>query len=361
MTPKLLIRDLWAGTLRRVPVVLLQPFRHLYISASQRSLRRRLLRPMLSAFRYRQPDGAWFEPLDCPGLRLGCSESIIVRRLYWLGREGYEGNLGALWQYWAKRSSSILEIGANIGCYTVQAALAAPNTRYRAVEAHPAVADELRSNLDLNGLQQVQVVESAVVAEQTAETVELFVPAQDRDPMPTGSWLRWETNIDEEAVASFQVATVEAKSLIDGVDLLKIDVEGLEEAILRSVRDWLVEKKPTVFVEVLDCEPGLKKLIADLCREGGFEVHAIAPDGARSGYPGCDRVDVTGNHDRHQGHAADAGGKDRDSTRSAPCARTGANRLSKVAAAAVNETDFHFCTCGRRWASSARIDRRCAA
>ena len=62
------------------------------------------------------------------------------------------------------------------------------------------------------------------------------------------------------------------------MDLVKLDVEGVEEIALRGMQQTIQKFKPTLFIEVLDSRPDLiaelKKLVdlgyrvGDLCKDG---------------------------------------------------------------------------------------------
>ena len=65
---------------------------------------------------------------------------------------------------------------------------------------------------------------------------------------------------------------------LERVDLVKLDVEGVEEIALRGMQQTILKFKPTLFIEVLDSRPDLitelKKLVdmgyrvGDLCKNG---------------------------------------------------------------------------------------------
>jgi len=71
---------------------------------------------------------------------------------------------------------------------------------------------------------------------------------------------------------------VEVRSLLPGVDLLKLDVEGQEHALLAAGREHLRAHRPTLFVEVLPGTARLRRLLADLCRDDGFHCYVPRAD-----------------------------------------------------------------------------------
>jgi hypothetical protein len=62
---------------------------------------------------------------------------------------------------------------------------------------------------------------------------------------------------------------------VDGVDLIKLDVEGQEHTLLTAARDHLRAQRPALFVEVLPRTVQLRALLADLCRQDGYRCFAV--------------------------------------------------------------------------------------
>lgn len=83
---------------------------------------------------------------------------------------------------YARSGATVVDIGANIGYYTVQAAtLVGPHGRVVAFEPQPSVRQELASNLALNQLSNVMIVPYAL--SDRAETVRFCVPTAGHESM----------------------------------------------------------------------------------------------------------------------------------------------------------------------------------
>jgi FkbM family methyltransferase len=244
---------------------------------------RRWRRALLEVVRLRRvPEGGPFRVAGHPAARMVPADSYVTNRVYWLGLDGYEPGGPAWWASLVAAHDSALEIGANVGLYTVVGALADPSTRYRAAEPNPATCATLRRNLAINGLDRVEVVEAAVVGERTGAEVTLRFP--DRDPYlaSAGAFVEGAVDLDRPAARSVSVPAVTARDLVDGVDLVKLDIEGLELEVLRAVRPWIVDTTPTLVVEVLDDARDLQAFLADLIAEAGYAcavVHCRHPVG----------------------------------------------------------------------------------
>jgi FkbM family methyltransferase len=276
---KLLLRNMYAACLNRVPDAWLLPIRSAYIGARAGSVRRTISHRLLKLVRYKHPDRQLqsFRVVDEPAVRLTNVNSIVVRHVYWFGLYGWEGSEIRAWQYFCSRARNILEIGANIGFYTVSGAHKAAQAHYTAVEPHPHTVQILRRNLELNRLDGVRVVEAAVVGAKTADHMTLVVPAADQDETPPGSFLQAGGEVSRRPAASYDVPVAAIQDLIGEVDLLKLDVEGYEFDILNSVRDVLMRTRPVIFVEVLREATKLQHLIAELARSGAYRIFACGP------------------------------------------------------------------------------------
>jgi FkbM family methyltransferase len=131
-------------------------------------------------------------------------------------------------------SSRIADVGANIGYYLLLwERLVGPRGSILCVEPEPENLVELRRNIEANAFENARVLP---VAAGAAEGVVAIRPGIN-------------SGIDPEGTVQVGLATVDAL-VSEGIDLLKIDVEGYEgEVLLGSVRT-LERHRPTVFVEV---------------------------------------------------------------------------------------------------------------
>jgi FkbM family methyltransferase len=279
ITLKLLLRNLYAAALNRLPDSWFEPVRRAYVASSDGSLRRRILCALLRCLRYKSPDPARssFELADAPLIRLANVNSIVIRHLYWFGMSGWEGTEIRAWQYFCSRATRILEIGANVGFYSVCGARSAPHAHYTAVEPHPRTAGILRRNLELNHLTHVDVVEAAVVGLATSERMTLVVPLADQDETPPGSFLQDGVEVALAGRVSYDVSVRDIHDLLTDVDLLKLDVEGYEFEILNPIRTFLLEQRPTLLVEVLPEARKLHRLIGDLVESGAYRAYVSGP------------------------------------------------------------------------------------
>lgn len=240
----------------------------------------------MRAARYRgvPPDLTSFALHDNPDVRMTNADSFIVEWLYWFGeRYGYEPATIRWWRQFCAASSSIVELGANIGYYTVQGARMTPAAGYTAVEPHPRCAEVCRRNLVLNGISNVTVVEAAAVADASSATVPLVLPGgrDHYDEAPCTGFVGVNDvhhgAVDRSSYSSVQVPTVEISKLVGpATDLVKMDVEGQEHLLLLTLLDQLKETRPTIFVELLDSTPHLRALVLDELLPAGYQCFVPA-------------------------------------------------------------------------------------
>ena len=242
----------------------------------------RFRRALLTALRHGgiPPAVRTFRLVDNPARSFAAADSLVLAQLYWFGEQGWEPELLPWWRYFCRHSSAILELGANVGYFVVQGARAAPGVPYTAVEPHPTSVSLCRANLGLNAVTSAHLVAGAAVAGPAAGTARLLIP-RDQLLAPTVAFLGSDSELPAPMAgpvrAAIEVPTVDVRTLLDGVDLLKIDVEGQEHVLLAAADDHLRAHRPTVVIEVLPGTAQLRRLLARLCHEVGYRCYVPQP------------------------------------------------------------------------------------
>jgi FkbM family methyltransferase len=143
---------------------------------------------------------------------------------------------------WMPAGRDAVEVGANIGCHSLpmSQALAAQGRRLMAIEPQPVIFQQLCANLSLNHSRNVLTVPKACAPERST----LYFARQDYDqPGNFGS-----VRLRNQATAGDE--SIEALPLDDMLDaswdvgLLKIDVEGMESAVLQGAGGTLENDQP---------------------------------------------------------------------------------------------------------------------
>lgn len=191
---------------------------------------------------------------------------------------------------------TVVDVGANIGIFSLAVLAARPTAKVVAIEPHPVLAEALRRNLKDCGT----VIEAAVatsVGEATLHTyggmaaMSSLAPDESYDLDLMESLLLNEVArtggtasdaalhhhvLGSAARSTVSVATTTLAAILDGhvagrVSLLKVDVQHGELDVLRSVEDHQWGSIDRVAVEVQDVDGGVALVIDFLC-EKGYEV-----------------------------------------------------------------------------------------
>ncbi len=170
----------------------------------------------------------------------------------------------------------ILDVGAYIGLYTVRSARLVGNCgRVYSFEANPWIFSYLARNVALNRLKNVRTYNLAMGSEFGEK--ELYVG----ESMVNSSLLKEYVKYMSEISFIGRVRVVPLDFILDKlgfVDLLKIDVEGLEEKIISSSKTLIPENVKRVVVEA---HPPLtySASISRLLEERGYKVVTYSPEG----------------------------------------------------------------------------------
>jgi FkbM family methyltransferase len=146
-------------------------------------------------------------------------------------------------------SETIIDIGANIGLYCCIAAYRAPvNCEIMAFEPVPDNLRYLRRNLEDNSQAARVTIEERAVG-QVGGHIQIHL-----DGGSIGTHSPSADNI-RNSTASITVPLVSLDEYVQQkfgdrpVDLVKVDVEGYEGAVLHGARETLREGRPTLFIE----------------------------------------------------------------------------------------------------------------
>jgi FkbM family methyltransferase len=186
-----------------------------------------------------------------PGLRVNVDTANVYERdLYFLGPRCFDPEVRSLLPRLIRRGHSALDVGANIGIHAIVMATASIDGQVLAIEPVRANVERLRANIRLNGLKNITVIEAA--ASERSGSIEIHVPASGSAIQPYASVV---PNVEflirsrPIEVRTSPVDELVAKHRIRDLDLIKIDVEGFEGAVLRGAWSTLRDQHPVLIVE----------------------------------------------------------------------------------------------------------------
>lgn len=141
------------------------------------------------------------------------------------------------------RGGTALDVGAWYGPWS--RALASRVDQVLAFEPNPSVAQVLRRTVPVN----VEVIE-AVAGSGTTTTATLWVPPSGRGTEGIASTLAHGEDALPLTVSATTLDAVVAEHVQGAVSIVKIDVEGAEQAVLAGAVDTLTTHRPVLLIEL---------------------------------------------------------------------------------------------------------------
>lgn len=211
--------------------------------------------------------------------------SNLARLLFWGGYTGFEYPLIALYTMLARRADVIVDVGANIGYYSLVAAAVNPSARIFSFEPLPAAFRYLVHNVALNGFATITPERIALADENGRAT---FYAARKKKYdaiadhlVATGGFNQAHAaHSGRPAPFEVEVQTLDhyaATVIQQPVDLLKLDTETTEHMVLAGAEHVLRTHRPTVLCEVL---PGaIEAELEAIFRRFDYVSFRAAPEG----------------------------------------------------------------------------------
>lgn len=161
----------------------------------------------------------------------------------------------------ARDADTFLDVGAYTGLFSLAVSVAAPGTQVHAFEIVPAAAALLEANLERNRVEVRVAVHHEGIGDEGAT---LRVPSgEGGSAIP--SFLSSRMRVDEGDLVRFRSLDSVADLLPEGDRVvMKVDVEGTEDAVFRSGKAFLAAFRPDVLCEVLPETdgPALEEVLA---------------------------------------------------------------------------------------------------
>ena len=147
-----------------------------------------------------------------------------------------------------KDNSTFIDIGANLGCHCVGAAAKLRNKRtvhIAAFEPQPFIFGLLQKNMDASGVSH----ECHPLGLGSGET-HIFVDMPDYEHCKNPGGFGLNLNGDDDSKTMVTIKTLDSFHY-DNISVIKIDVEGLENEVLKGAYQTIQRCKPVMIVEIL--------------------------------------------------------------------------------------------------------------
>ncbi len=227
-------------------------------------------------------------------VRVNVNTRFKVERILWSGV--YERPLIAFLKRRQTAGWCSIDAGANVGAVTLALArFAGPAGRVIAFEPGPPNVKRLRANLELNPELQARVT---VVAEGLGNTPGTLY-WEEESGNPGNALLRESESAATCAVAVTRIDDYLRKHPVARLDFIKIDVEGMELAVLQGASETIARFKPVVYFETLTRYVGMRseKVYEGFHRffveEQGYRLHRLTADGETTPIEGAFRSGYT--------------------------------------------------------------------
>ena len=209
----------------------------------------------------------------------------FINQKYW-GLQDIEV-ISKIIEYKCKKKNRIVfyDVGANIGSHSIALSNIFKNKiLIRAFEAQSTIYQMFNQSIKINNLNNIEVYHNAV-SDKNDEIIridlpdyskhnnfgalELFKPFQNSD------------NADMQKSGIFEdVKTIKLDIFDEEVDVIKIDVEGMESLVLKGSNNLIVNHRPFLFIELLkskleDVTEFFKGKDYNIYRKGGYDAFII--------------------------------------------------------------------------------------
>ncbi|MGY1741608.1 MULTISPECIES: FkbM family methyltransferase [unclassified Blastococcus] len=192
----------------------------------------------------------------------------------------------ALEEELSRRPGDYVDVGTNIGVVAASmAAHVAPTGRVLAFEPSPETLRLAASTVALNDAENV-TLHNAAVSDTDGALVFHATPGNSAIASARRHAFGLLNDWEQVTVPAVRLDTLHAAGELDGVTLVKIDVEGHEPSVLRGALQFIADVRPTVVYEytalaAADHGWTQEDSIELLSRAGQFEFTALAEDDGR--------------------------------------------------------------------------------
>lgn len=169
----------------------------------------------------------------------------IQENLFFTGK--YEETELRFIEKWLKKGNVFLDVGANIGLYTLLASkLVGEDGTVIAFEPFNKNFHSLKKNVLLNNRKNI-LLENLAVAE-TSKQIDIFYNDQLSNLGMASSYLS--VNTDSEKIDAVSIDNYFKKHSVKTISFIKIDVEGGEYPVLLGMKETLTEHSPILLIEI---------------------------------------------------------------------------------------------------------------
>lgn len=203
--------------------------------------------------------------------------------IWWNGIDGYEPNTWRVLRHFLQRSKHFLDIGSNIGFYSVLARKVNPEILVDAFEPIPSIHQKNIQFHSINGLDTSHLWKIALGSRDGQ--AEMYLPVDDgaieeasAATLRKDSWQSRKLSSQRIEVKVEKLDTFLGQHGAYPPIVMKIDVEDYEAEVLRGAEETIVSFKPIMICEILPRAHGNVETF-DLLERYGYDVWGICKNG----------------------------------------------------------------------------------
>jgi FkbM family methyltransferase len=222
-----------------------------------------------------------------PGLPLGWHVAFFG---------SYEPELRDIMRAVLPNAGVAIDVGANVGWHTLlMARQVGPQGRVIAIEPNPSTCEQLRQNVRLNKLRQVEIGPYAVA--DSERMVDFYGLSAD-DPGSASSHIVSDSTARTSRVNCRTLDAIASEHQLERIDLLKIDVEGFEWPVLQGGERTIANFRPYILFEFDSAYAGrgggTPRQFEDFFRQHGYSLFSVGRNWAKrveiSTWPDCANI-----------------------------------------------------------------------
>lgn len=170
------------------------------------------------------------------------------------------------------QSSTILDIGAHIGLFSIYAAILNPQIKIIALEPEPDNFNLMKENLKLNHIKNIVVKNMALVNNDQKDIILQLSKNTHNHIVPLSNCHIVDSANKEISVPAVNLEKIIIKNKLDKIGLLKMDIEGGEFDIFQNLNQNTWSKIQNIAMEYHELGNNKRADLENIIRSHGFSV-----------------------------------------------------------------------------------------
>ncbi len=180
-------------------------------------------------------------------------QSHIDAQIFWQGFQEADRGEVILMKKLLNPDSVFIDIGANIGVFSLVAASIVKNGQIHAFEPSKRLFNNLNANIALNGFTNLKTNNLGLFSETTNKNLHHPQGVGMINAGAASLFPEHQVEIDNNEVEQISLITFDSyaeKNNLPKIDLIKMDIEGAEMNALKGAKNSLVQFKPLILMEL---------------------------------------------------------------------------------------------------------------